>query len=227
VRHLTLVSFEDEPSGNLGLIFKGTEGPEIFADSSGTLLAHDLLEHQNGFGRIGCPEDELEAMGGLWQVRGRWGDMVDEDWRVWSIWSPVQTLGWELVTIARHTAEGENVHWSPRLGRYHTRRHDYDEDFMEAIDFARPKIREEVRDSEGFFDIEAFLENALHLMRRGFRKAQRRFGDDTLGIDTFRRFKEAVAQHCKNVEAPGEEYRLSYGNGRVTCTRLLCADAEW
>ena len=226
MRHLTLVSFEDEPTGNLGLIFKGTAGPEIFADTSGTLLAHDLLEHQNGFGRIGCPEDELEAMGGLWQVRGRWGDMVDDD-RVRSVWTPVQSLGWELVTIARQAAEGEGVNWTPRVGRYRTHAHDYDEDFQEAIDYARPHIRSELRDNGGFFDIEAFLENAMHLMRRGFRKAERRFGQDTTGVDLFRRFKEAVAPHCKHVEAPGEEYRLSYGNGRVTCTRLLHADDAW
>jgi hypothetical protein len=223
MRHLTLISFEDEPTGELGLIFKGCEGPEILADTTGRLLAHDLLEHQNGFDRIGCPEDELEAMGGLWQVRGRHGDMVEDERR--SHWTPIQSLGWELVTIASQTDSSEGG-WRPRHHRYRTHRHDYDEEFMEAIDFARPKIRDELRDNEGHLDVEAFLDNALHLMRRGFRKAERRFGDGFLGVDTFRRVMEAIKPHAKNLDGPGQLFRLSYGDGRATC-KPIYDEEEW
>lgn len=52
-----------------GLIIKGLEdNEEIFAAYEGTTIAHDLVHHVNGFEKIGCPSDELEAVGAFYWI---------------------------------------------------------------------------------------------------------------------------------------------------------------
>lgn len=215
MRHIRLVSFEDQPTGSLGLIFKGCEGDTIFSDTAGGLLAHDLIEHQNGVHNIGCPEDELQAMGGLWHTRGRHGTMNDSGY---NIWSPYQHVGFELCTIAEQTDYQEHPRrWWPGDRRYDTQPHEHDEDFREIIDFARQKI--DGYDLEGF-PIEAFFTDALHLMRIGFNKAKRRFGMGYESNNLYLDVRGAVAPHCKRIDYAGQEFRLSYGNGEARCTEI-------
>lgn len=219
MRHIRLVSFEDEPTGTLGLIIKGNAGPEVFADTSGRLLAHDILEHQNGIGRIGEIDDELEALGALWQVRGRHGDMVEDDRRGW--YSPMTAVAHDVVTCAVDFDNSESKRWYPRLGQYRTHAHDYDEELMGILEEAKPMIRANLyEEALDHFPMDAFLDNALHLMRRGFRKAERRFGDGFEGVSLFRAIRDAIRPCCKWVEMPGQEFRLSYGNGRAYCEEV-------
>jgi hypothetical protein len=226
MRHVRLVSFEDEPTGSLGLIFKGCEGPSILSDSDGSLIAHDLVEHQNGINAIGCIADELQAIGAIWQVRARHGDMVDED-RPWARWRAIHdSIAGNVLTCAMDLGN-EGQDWWPELGKYRTNRHDYDDDFLEILECAKPMIRAETRDNEDRFPMAAFMDNALHLLRIGFNKSRRRWGDDTLGVDTFRAVKRAINPHAKYLEFPGQEFRLSYGNGEARCTALLHADDAW
>ncbi len=79
MRHVRLVATSDEYDNELGFKIKGTTAFEGFmACRNGELTAHDLLEHQNGLAAMGTVWDELEAIGGIWQVRGRHGDMAQE-----------------------------------------------------------------------------------------------------------------------------------------------------
>lgn len=45
---------------------------------NGRLLAHDVVEHVNGYRNIGTVEDELQALGASWYTRGRWGDDITD-----------------------------------------------------------------------------------------------------------------------------------------------------
>lgn len=214
MRHVRLVSFYDEPTGELGLGVKGTKGDGIFSAREGGLIAHDILEHQNGIDAIGCAGDELEAMGGIWQVRGRHGSLFNEG-RYWRC--IYESIAGDVLNIAMDWRNMESPAWYPRIGRYRTKPHDYDDEFKEILDKARPMIEREMRDDEYDFPMEAFMDNALHLMRMGFNKAKRRFGMGWEGSELFVAIRDAVQPHMKWVEMEGQEYILSYGNGRATC----------
>ena len=219
MRHVQLESWQDH-NGTLGLILAGSpKDEELFADFTGGLIAHDLIEHQNGASRIGQPDDEIEAIGAMWQVRGRHGDFVQDDPRVGSAWTPEQSTILELASIARNV--GWHTDWTPRIGQYVTRPHYQDETFIEMLDWVRPHVEAEVEDLDELFPLEAYLENALHLLRTGYRKAERRFGPDYDGIDLFRAIKRAVSPHASRVEAEGQIFRLSYGRGEARCDEVL------
>lgn len=227
MRHVRLIAFEDQICGNLGLGFKGhTSHPEILADTEGTLIAHDLLEHQNGLDAIGCVADELEAIGAIWQVRGRHGMFFmpsDKYGRCL-----YESLASDVAKCAVDLNMSETFDWWPRFGRYQTREHDYDEDFRLVLEKARPLIVAEMGRAEGFKDypLDEFLENALHLMRMGFNKARRRFGMDAYGSQLFCAIRDAVRAQAKWVEHEGQEFRLSYGNGEARCEEIY-PEEDW
>lgn len=217
MRAVRLIGYRDEPTGELGLIIKGSEGPEIFSDREGGLIAHDVVEHQNGFAAIGCPADELEALGGLWHSRGRHGDLHHEYWR-----DPIETVGTgDIPQIARDWQNAENQRWYPRLGRYRTKRHLHDDEFEAILAHAPKNILAECYDEEERekFPMEAFLDNALHLMRMGFNKAQRRFGRGWASNETYLAIREAVKPFAKSPDE-GAEYVLCYGNGEARCRQI-------
>lgn len=226
MRHVRLEAFDDD-YGNCGLIIVGSPKNEtLMADTEGGLIAHDLLEHQNGVRKIGCPMDEVEATGGLWQVRGRHGDFVQDDRNIGSAWTPEQNVALNLTTIARESTWQD---WMWVAGKYRTQRHHQDDVFIDMLDWVRPHILAEVQDGRECageelyepFPLEAFLDNALHLMRTGYRKAERRFGCGYGGVDTFRAIKQAVAPYCKHAEHEDQQFRLSYGNGEARCEEVF------
>lgn len=209
MKHIRLIAFCDEPTGELGLGFLGhTSHEALLGDREGGLIAHDLLEHQNGLSRIGDPADEVEAMGGMWFVRGQHGYLNER-----SIYSPAQSIGHELCTIA-----SDNFYpWVP--SGLKTRPHDCDEDFLEIITHARESFSGYDRDDD--FDDEVYLADCLHLMRIGFNKAKRRFGDGYTAHDLYHRIKFAVGPYAKHPEYEGQQFTLSYGNGRAECREAL------
>lgn len=209
MRYVRLVAVSDEYDTSPGLVVKGTPMSEgMMADRTGDLIAHDLLEHQNGVKAIGPIDDELEALGGIWQVRGRWGDMCTDRP---SMYSPAENVASD---ITRMFGEIDGQDWRPRLLKYRTHRHDNDDDFREMIEIARRDIKREWDDwAEHHFRFEAYLDNALHLMRRGFRKAARRFGDRFGGINQFKAIQRAVKG--AHIDFEGQEFRLAYGNGEA------------
>jgi len=81
MRHLILNARNCPTTGELGLIPRGiTMGEGYVAATEGELIAHDILEHQNGLSAIGSVDDELEALGGLYFVRG-WSGQLRRDGR--------------------------------------------------------------------------------------------------------------------------------------------------
>lgn len=217
MRHVNLESWTDS-NGNLGLIISGIpKGEETFSDFEGGLIAHDLLEHQNGLHEIGGIPDEIEAIGGLWQVRGRHADFCQDNPHIGSAWTPEQNTILNLASMARDTIFSD---WTPRIGQYNTRPHHEDETFRYMLDWVRPHCRAELDDPTDL-NLEAFLENSLHLLRMGYRKAERRFGPSYDGLEQFRAIKRAVKPHAKHLEADGQIFRLSYGKGRANCDEVF------
>ena len=218
MRHIQLQSWTDQ-HGNLGLIL-ATSNPhdELFADINGGLIAHDLLEHQNGIEAIGSIPDEIEAIGGIWQIRGRHADFCHDEPHLERHWTPEQNTILNLPSLARDTAFGGD--WTPRIGQYNTRPHFEDETFRDMLEWVRSHCLAELEEPTDL-NLDAFLENALHLIRIGYRKAERRFGSNYKGLDQFRAIKEALKPHCHHLDVEGQTFRLSYGNGCAQVTKLL------
>lgn len=214
MKYIRLIATSDEYDNEPGLIIKGTPNVDgMMADRDGLLVAHDLIEHQNGSKHIGTVWDELEALGGIWHARGRWGDMMAKHGNAYS---PAQNVASDLV---RMFPEWSYDAMPPREHRLKaTRAHDHDEDFLEIIAIAREDIPKEY----GGFDealnpdeMERYLSEALHRMRTGFRKATRRFGERFGSNNQMRAIKDAVSSVAKHIEFEGQEFILSYGNGEA------------
>jgi hypothetical protein len=231
MKAIRLITAADEYDDTPGLVIKGTESFEgLMADRTGLLTAHDLLEHPNGVKHMGKVWDELEALGGIWYIRGQHGDMMT-DHRNYH--SPAVNVASDVTRMfSEYSSDPDNGPGGLRIG---SRPHDFDEDFMEIISVARKDIPNEFNDmGNGSPDedangwspelhalFEEYLKLALHRMRSGFRKAERRFERDGASIwnghNLFYAVKMAVKEAIPNIEFEGQEFLLLYGNGEATC----------
>lgn len=211
MRYVRLIAVSDEYDSSPGLIVKGTPQMEgMMADREGLLVAHDLIEHQNGAKHIGAVWDELEALGGIWHARGRWGDLMQKHG---SHYSPAENVASDLT---RMFSDWGNE-YPPREHRLKaTRAHDHDEDFLEIIAISRRDIPRE-HDETDRDEMERYLAEALHRMRTGFRKAARRFPGQFASNNQMRAIKEAVESVVRYIDFEGQEFILAYGNGEATC----------
>lgn len=228
MRYVRLVAMCDEYDTTPGLVLKGTRPYDgMMADRNGLMVAHDLLEHQNGVAAIGTVADELEALGGVWHTRGRWGDLMQSGG---SSYSPDANVASDITRMfGEWLGENEPVRRAPG-----SRPHYYDDDFREIVQIARRDIPREYTDmGRGEPDedengwgpdlhaaFETYLEMALHRLRVGFRKAERRFGRNGrfYSNSLFRAVKDACASMKPDYE--GQEFILAYGNGQATCREV-------
>ena len=73
MKAIRLFATSDDSCNSLGLAIKGMDiGDNIYAAREGFMIAHDLLDHQNGPANIGMIWDEFEALGALWYSRGQY-----------------------------------------------------------------------------------------------------------------------------------------------------------
>lgn len=236
MRSIRLIAATDEFDNTPGLIIKGTpRTDDMMADREGGLIAHDLLEHQNGAAEIGSVWDELEALGGVWQVRGRHGDMCQ---RRPSYHSPAVNIASDVTRMFQLWLD-QDCYEGPRGLRAGSKPHDYDDDFNEIINIARRDIPREYtdigrgdpgEDENGWTQdtrdaLEAYLTLALHRMRVGFRKAQKRFGSHFAGHSLYCAVRDAVTDAAKDIDYEGQEFILRYGNGEATCTPVYEDDS--
>jgi hypothetical protein len=231
MRSTRLIAVTDEYDNTPGLAIKGTptQMEEFMADREGTLIAHDILEHQNGAGEIGSVWDELEALGGLWQVRGRHGDMCELKHR--SFWSPAQNVASDVSRMFGDWIDHQ--YCGPGGLSAGGRRHDYDDEFREIVEYARESIRAEYTDmgngspgedengwSPDLYEaLDTYLALVPRRMRIGFRKAARRFGRDPYGgISMFKEIQRAVG--TASIEFEGQEFVLTYGRQQAILREL-------
>lgn len=213
MRHVRLIAAVDEYDTTPGLIVKGTPKSEgMMADRDGLLIAHDLIEHQNGAQHIGTVWDELEALGGIWHARGRWGDMMQKHG---TMHSPAVNVASDVTRMFMEWSSDPMPPAKHRLKA--TRPCDHDEDFLEILEIARHDIpREYSPEDIDREELEQYLTEALHRMRTGFRKANKRFGSRFASNSQMRAIKEAVESVAGHIDYEGQEFVLSYGDGKAT-----------
>ena len=213
MRYLTLKYGEDS-EGMLGLNIVGM--PMIsypMAAGEGLLIAHDILEHQNGVKSIGSIGDELEALGGIWFVRGSVGELRRDN--MGSMYTPEESLATDVANMARMFIVGDVP---LRVKVKNTRPHDEDGIFNAIIEIAKESTKEELAYEDGDIDYKLFNEYfdaTLHLLRTGYMKAQRRFGCNYKANTMFWNIAEQVDVILKYAEYEGQEFRLGYDSNRA------------
>lgn len=214
MKAIRLITSADEYDSSPGFLMKGCPDFEgVMSDRDGTLTAHDVLEHQNGIVNMGPVWDELEASGGVWQVRGRHGDLMH---KTPNIHPPAVHVASDVTRMFPE--------WDGRNGPHsmRTRPHDYDDDFRDILEIARHDILRELieetkESSHGRQHLESYLGLALHRMRTGFRKAEKRFGSDFHGYSQFRAIRDAIGRAVNWIDWEGQEFVLLWGNGEASC----------
>jgi hypothetical protein len=120
--------------------------------------------------------------------------------------------------------QSEGGYLGPNGLRVGSRPSDYDEDFREITSIAAKDIRAEVNEEFDPHELREYLTLALHRMRAGFRKAQRRFERDGSSRfyagNLFCAIRDAVGEAVKQIEYEGQEFRLSYGGSDARCVAL-------
>lgn len=211
MRHVRLVARSDEYDPDPGFMISACLPPDgsvperFMADhGSGMMIAHDVMEHINGFHRMGPVWDELEALGAIWQVRGRHGSLLNSSAHYGN--NPHAALANDLI-LAFEEWDGDNGPHS-----MHTKPHECDVDFEDIIKRARRVIAED--------DADTFLNLALHRMRTGFNKAQRKYGTDWSAACRFERIRDTVRLGRRQIDQEGQEFLLSFDDSQAVIRPL-------
>lgn len=188
MRYITYEWQEDEWSGEYGFWPVNTERHPVIAPvTSGMALAHDLLEHQNGFARIGTLEDEIEAIGAILFVRGAYG-CVD------------RSGGHCIYAGCKGELENLIEYRDPRPMRGPVPLNG-DEEVTELLAQASSSIGDD-----------DFLVLSRPWLLRGYAKAQRRFKDEQIAVnELFFQIKQSVDDLLRDHEPQeGDQIRLGW-----------------
>lgn len=223
MRHVALTAINDPHTGELGLKIEGVPAIDYpMAASEGLLIAHDLLEHQQGLSKIGTIGDELLACGGIWYVRGQHADIRRDG--IGSALSSEENVSGDVINMGRMYVQGSRLH-----SKVPSRR-----PACEADESIRDVIRHTAQGMISEFDeplcheerkrMAKYLRMAEILMRKGYNMARRRFerGDRSryYANSMFWEIAEAVDPWCKHAEYEGQRFRLSYGGNEAVCKEI-------
>lgn len=220
MRNVRLQVKRDKSLGELGLIVKGVKMIETpMVTREGFLIAHDLLEHQNGISAIGSVGDELEAVGAGWFTRGEMGDTRRSLNGGYEPYEPVDGPARDLQNLCEVYMRGIPMRAPVRA----TRQHHCDTDFEEIIRRGKRLMRAEMEHYEpediNMNRFYQFFEYAKHLLRTGYRKASVRFDQNACFANSqFWAIAEAVDRETGgSFEFEDQEFKLAYGKQRATC----------
>lgn len=216
MRYLEIRTIRDEMTGELGfnLIKNGmpNNGSEFVA-GHGLIIAHDIIEHQQGLKNIGTLEDELIALGGITYTRVVTGELQTP------IFTGEKSLSFDIARMFEYYSEK-----CYRSGKkYYPKRllEDYEYDsIMETIQIARKSLILN-EDEEWYYDddrkkyIEPYLSWCKHLMLHGVYKAEKRFGNNHVALHVFKMIEEEVNRHSKWIDYEGQEFILGYTHSKA------------
>jgi hypothetical protein len=180
----------------------------VLESSSGYLLAHDLVEHQNGFGAIGSVGDELMALGGMWYTRGHWGDFAN------TRMPPETVMAYDVCSLFTDWIEKDWGMPLPKVGRSEFR-----DDFVSIMAVAYKSISEHPEDYDNTL-WPSFSKYALRFICKGAAKAHRRFGSTLKANRLYHRIRQAVQVGKLYMDWEGQELLLGYSEDRAYISEL-------
>ena len=206
----------DNETGELGYLIKGTpviQYPMVANES--LLIAHDLLEHVNGLGKIGSLDDELEALAGVWFIRGQHGCLRRGGGG--SMCTPQDNISSDVLNMARIYNDGVNF----RTRVPQTRACSEDDTFNEIIQKAKDDIRGGI-DSDDINQsrLDVYFNACLHYMRAGWSKVQRRFkrysSNRFYATNLFWEIEQALRDYM-HPDYEGQQLKLSINYAECEC----------
>lgn len=218
MRYTRLTMKEDLATGELGLILDGIRMLNTpMVSLSGMGIAHDIMEHQNGTRAIGSVGDEVEALGGMWFVRGEQNDTRMEENGIYRRTDMVDTVAGDLAHLCSIFMRGVPL----RVAVPATRKHHCDAKFDASIAEGKMVYMNDYSNEFKNVDknrVNAFFEYAKHLLRTGYRKASVRFNQNN---DEANAQFWAIATAVNDVLAyegdiEGQQFVLGYGDCRAT-----------
>jgi hypothetical protein len=202
---------EDLALGELGMILKDINMFNTpMVSHEGLLIAHDLLEHQNGLQAIGSIDDEIEALGGCWFVRGETGVL-----RQGSHYGPEESLSSDIMNLGTYFCRGINFK-TPVPNTY---RCEVDDNLQEIVELGIKSLKSELSYSDDKLDydrINLFKSACLHYLRAGYRKAKRKHKSTYQVNNIFNNIARTVDESVQ-IDYEGQEYILHYDNRRAYC----------
>lgn len=172
---------QDGQSGELGFVLRGIPfNTDLFmASTDGVLLAHDIMEHVNGLESIGTVEDECQALGGIWWVRGQYGDLRRDN--IGSALSVEYNIGADISRMYEElNSAGETIKEPTEPPRRLIKQlEDMEYSFRKIIEEAEKGVRSEwssYHDDDVIDEahLKHYLDTTYHWMCIGIRKATRR-----------------------------------------------------
>lgn len=222
MKTVTFISFKDDNTGEIGLGFAGVaRHEEMNSATTGLIIAHDIIEHQNGAAAIGTIDDELEALGAIWYVRGQHGELTRDG--SGSHYTIAENIASDIVRMFRDYVYGAYVAprtFRPRGGKV-THQAELDETLAAASSSWRAEIYAEDLDRARPL-WEAYSDIAMRRMQAGYAKARRKWErkGHFAANNQFWAIVEAVEPHAKRCEYEGQRFKLSYGNGEANCEEV-------
>jgi hypothetical protein len=208
---ITTIEVRKNPNtGVLGFALQGMTHDDCADPSDGVTIAHDLIEHVNGVSLIGTIDDELEALGAIWYVRGKHNDL---NRRRSSLNSPEEDLASDLTRMFRDIVDGGQY---ANLAPFRTLRC-VEDDAFESVFCAFDKLwKLEIDDwRKHVKTAKAYRYVARARMRTGYRKAYKRWEHrGRFAANTqFWAIADAVDEH--QAEYEGQLFKLKWGNGKA------------
>lgn len=206
MKSVKLYSRVDDRTDEVGLVL--ADAPlHLNPGNQGRLLAHDLLEHQNGVRSIGSIADEIEAMGACWFVRGQTSTMSQAygQYR-----RPEEDIAYELNKLFDLHLNGVPL----RSTVNNTYSHEQDEVFDEIIRFSK-HLMDSSHKRKHSTVLSDYCREAKHLLRSGMRKAEKRFEDPMTASRQFWAIADAIDSSIKHGVEEYQEFRLLYGKGKA------------
>jgi len=193
----------DRATGELGLIVRGVRLMDYPMAAggmqAGRLIAHDITEHVNGLKKIGSVDDELEALGAI--IYGRIDCGLIE----------AGALKYDVSELARCYAEGVDfktpVPRTKRLDEY------VEEIILKSVRKGLHYVAEELGES----DMPAtyhkrlleFRQAAPHYLRRGWRKACKKYKASYELVDMFTHIEKVVNRISNHIDHEGQVFKLT------------------
>jgi len=215
MRYLKIVAIEDNMTGDLGFNLVNNAMPntgEEFVAGGGLIIAHDIIEHQQGLKKIGTLEDELIALGGIVYTRVITGELSN------FVMTGEENLSHDITRMFEYFNEN-----TKRTGKKYYPKRLLEEYECDSIDETIQKARKSLilnECEEHYYDdsrktsIEPYLAWTRHLMLHGLYLAEKRFGDSYIALNAFRRIKEEVDRFTPDYE--GQEFLLGYDFNQAT-----------
>ena len=214
---IDLRAIECPLSGETGIVLSDMRicSDNISAATTGILVAHDIIEHQQGAEKIGGIGDELIALGAVAHTRGQWGDM-QRDGR--QMYAAHETLAFDVANLATYYFEGVPIR--EQLKPLDSGLVVLESFIDDVIEEAREMIPDELLDSYDIHvtpsELEDYLRACKTLMQHGAVMCQKRFNNsDFESNSTFWRLADELDKVTDRDLYVDELFRVRYDQHTV------------